>query len=163
MRTLVLGIGNSILGDDGVGVHVAQELSRKIKDENVDVRDTSVDGLNLLEFIMGYDKLVVIDAIMTEDGEVGEIYRLKPEEVCQPSHSAISPHHFNLATTLEIGKKLFPEEMPKEVTVFAVDTQEVARVTEEMTGKVKEAIPRVISLVLEELAQQRIRLARLRR
>jgi len=162
MRTLVLGIGNSILGDDGVGVHVAQELSRKIKDENVDVRDTSVDGLNLLEFIMGYDKLVVIDAIITEDGEVGEIYRLKPEEVCQPSHSAISPHHFNLATTLEIGKKLFPEEMPKEVTVFAVGTQEVARVTEEMTGKVKEAIPRVISLVLEELAQQRIRLARLR-
>lgn len=163
MRTLVLGIGNSILGDDGVGVHVAQELSRKIKDENVDVRDTSVDGLNLLEFIMGYDKLVVIDAIITEDGEVGEIYRLKPEEVCQPSHSAISPHHFNLATTLEIGKKLFPEEMPEEVTVFAVGTQEVARVTEEMTGKVKEAIPRVISLVLEELAQQRIRLARLRR
>jgi len=162
MRTLVLGIGNSILGDDGVGVHVAQELSRKIKDENVDVRDTSVDGLNLLEFIMGYDKLVVIDAIITEDGEVGEIYRLKPEEVCQPSHSAISPHHFNLATTLEIGKKLFPEEMPEEVTVFAVGTQEVARVTEEMTGKVKEAIPRVISLVLEELAQQRIRLARLR-
>ena len=163
MRTLVLGIGNSILGDDGVGVHVAQELSRKIKDENVDVRDTSVDGLNLLEFIMGYDKLVVIDAIITEDGEVGEIYRLKPEKVCQPSHSAISPHHFNLATTLEIGKKLFPKEMPEEVTVFAVGTREVARVTEEMTGKVKEAIPRVISLVLEELAQQRIRLARLRR
>jgi len=163
MRTLVLGIGNSILGDDGVGVHVAQELSRKIKDENVDVRDTSVDGLNLLEFITGYDKLVVIDAIITEDGEAGEIYRLKPEKVCQPSHSAISPHHFNLATTLEIGKKLFPEEMPEEVTVFAVGTREVARVTEEMTGKVKEAIPRVISLVLEELAQQRIRLARLRR
>lgn len=152
MKTLILGIGNSILGDDGVGVHVARELSRKIKDENVDVRDTSVDGLNLLEFIMGYDRLVVIDAIITEDGKVGEIYRLKPEDACRPSHSAISPHHFNLATTIKIGGKLFPKEMPKEVTVFAVGTREVARVTEKMTGKVKEAIPRVISLVLEELS-----------
>lgn len=152
MKTLVLGIGNSILGDDGVGVHVTRELAEKIKDENVDVRDTSVDGLNLLEFIVGYDKLVVVDAIMTETGKAGEIYRLKPENVCQPSTSAISPHHFNLATTIEIGKRLFPREMPKEVIVFAVGTQEVVKVTEEMTGKVKEAIPIVVGLVLEELS-----------
>ncbi len=151
MRTLILGIGNSILGDDGIGVHVAQELARIIKDENVDVRDVSVDGLNLLDFIVGYDKLVVIDAIVTDDGEVGEIYRLKPENICDPSRSAISPHHFNLATTLEIGKRLFPNEIPEEVAVFAVGTQEVATVTEEMTEKVKKAVPRVVSLVLEEI------------
>ncbi len=126
-------------------------MTRIIKDENVDVRDVSVDGLNLLDFIVGYDKLVVIDAIVTDDGKVGEIYRLKPENVCDPSRSAISPHHVNLATTLEIGKRLFPNEMPEEVTVFAVDTQEVATVTEEMTGKVKKAVPVVVSLVLEEI------------
>jgi hydrogenase maturation protease len=140
-----------ILGDDGIGVHVAQELAREIRDENIDVRDVSVDGLNLLELIVGYDRLVVIDAIMTEVGEVGEIYRIKPENVCDPSCSAISPHHFNLATTIEIGKKLFPMEMPEEVTVFAVGTREVARVTEEMTNKVKEAIPKVVNLVLEQV------------
>jgi len=151
LRTLVLGIGNSILGDDGVGVHVAQELARIIKDENIDVRDVSVDGLNLFDFIIGYDKLVVIDAIVTDDGKTGEIYRLKPEYVCDPSRSAISPHHFNLATTVEIGKRLFPGKMPEEVIVFAVGTQEIAIVTEEMTGKVKEAIPKAVNLVLEEI------------
>ena len=151
MRTLILGIGNSILGDDGIGVHVAQEVARIIKDENIDVRDVSVDGLNLFDFIIGYDKLVVIDAIVTDDGEIGEIYRLKPEYVCDPSRSAISPHHFNLATTVEIGKRLFPGKMPEEVIVFAVGTQEIAIVTEEMTGKVKEAIPKAVNLVLEEI------------
>ncbi len=151
MRTLILGIGNSILGDDGIGVHVAQEVARIIKDENIDVRDVSVDGLNLFDFIIGYDKLVVIDAIVTDDGEIGEIYRLKPEYVCDPSRSAISPHHFNLATTLEIGKRLFPNKMPEEVIVFAVGTQEAATVTEEMTGKVKKAIPQAVSLVLQEI------------
>ena len=151
MKTLVLGIGNSILGDDGIGVHVARELAGKISDKNIDVRDVSIDGLNLLELVLGYDKLVVIDAIMTEDGKVGEIYRLKPEKICDPARSAISPHHFNLATTLEIGKRLFPKEMPEEATVFAVSTREASKVTEEMTPKVKESIPKVVNLVLEEI------------
>jgi len=151
VKTLVLGIGNSLLGDDGAGVHVAQDLAKKIRDKNVDVKDVSFDGLNLLELIVGYDRLIVIDAIMTEGGEVGEIYRLKPEKMHELAHLAASPHHFNLAGTLELGEKLFPEEMPKEVTVFAVGTQEVAQVTEEVTCKVKEAIPKVVALVLEEI------------
>ena len=58
----------------------------------------------------------------------------------------------NLATTIKIGKKLFAEQIPKEIIVFAIGTQEVTRVTEEMTEKVKEAIPKVVNLVLEELS-----------
>ena len=151
MKTLVLGIGNSILGDDGVGVRAAQELAGRIKDENVEVRDVSIDGLNLLELILGYDKLVVIDAVLTEREKVGEVYRFKPENVYDPSRSAISPHHFNLATTIEIGKRLFPEKMPGEVVAFAVGTEEATMVTEEMTDSVKNAIPIVVNLILKEL------------
>ncbi len=151
MKTLVLGIGNSILGDDGVGVRVAQELAGKIKNDNIDVRDVGIDGLNLLDLILGYDKLIVIDAVLTEREKVGEVYRFKPENVYDPSRSAISPHHFNLATTIEMGKKLFPGRMPEEVIAFAVGTEEATMVTEEMTGRVKDALPIVVNLVLEEL------------
>jgi len=151
MKTLVLGIGNTILGDDGVGVLTVQELAGRIKDADIDLRSVSFDGLNLLELMLGYDRLIVVDAILTENGKVGEIYRLKPEQVCKPSNSSISPHHFNLVTTLAIGKKLFPDEMPSEVTVFAVSTEDTTVVTEEMTDKVRDAIPRVASLVSEEL------------
>jgi hydrogenase maturation protease len=152
MKTLVLGIGNSILGDDGVGVRVAREVATRVNDENVDVRDVNVDGLNLFDHILGYDRLVVVDAIVTEDGRVGEIYRLKPERVCDPSRSAISPHHFNLATTIEIGKELFPGAMPGEVILYAISAEEANAVTEEMTREVKEAVPRAAGLVLEEIS-----------
>jgi len=152
MKTLVLGIGNPILGDDGIGFHIAQELAEKIKDENIEVKATTVNGLNLLELIAGYDKLIVIDAIMTEDGKAGEIYKLKPEGIGEPACSTISTHHLNLANTIELGKRIFPEEMPEEVTIFAVGTQQVAKVTEEMTEKVREAIPKIVSLVLEEIS-----------
>jgi len=155
VRTLVLGIGNTILGDDGIGVHIAQGLAKEINDENIDVMDTSIDGLNLLEIIAGYDKLIVVDAIMTEETKAGEIYKLKPENIGRLACSATSPHHLNLATTIEIGKRLFPQEIPGEVIIFAVGAQEVTEVTEEMTAKVKEAIPRVIHLVLEELNLKR--------
>jgi len=155
VRTLVLGIGNPILGDDGIGFHIAQELAKEIKDENIDVKDTSVNGLNLLELIVGYDKLIVIDAIMTEDEKVGEIYRLKPRNSSETAWSTISLHHLNLATTIEIGERLFPKEMPGEVIIFAIGAQEVTEVTGEMTARVKEAIPRVINLVLEELSLKR--------
>ena len=151
MRTLVLGIGNTILGDDGVGVSIARELDTKIRNDNVDVLDVNIDGLNLLEIIVGYDKLIVIDAIMTDEGDIGEIYRFKPEMICDPSHTAISPHHFNLVTTIEIGKKLFPNEMPGETVVYAVKVKDVTVVTEKMTKKVEEAIPEVVRLILEEL------------
>lgn len=152
MKTLVLGIGNPILGDDGIGFHIAQELAKEIKDENIEVKDTSVNGLNLLELITGYDKLIVIDAIMTEDEKVGEIYKLKPENIGEPACSITLLHHLNLNTMIEIGKKLFPKEMPEEVIVFAIGTQQVTKVTEEMTGKVKEAIPKIVGLVLEEIS-----------
>ena len=150
MKTLVLGIGNPILGDDGIGFHIAQELAREIKDENIDVKDTSVDGLSLLEFIFGYDKVIIIDAIMTEDGEAGEIYRLRPENFVKTVHFTTSPHNANLATAIEIGKKFLAEQMPREIVVFAVEIKEVTKFTEEMTEKVKEAIPRAVNLVLEE-------------
>ena len=152
MKTLVLGIGSPILGDDGIGFHVAQELERVIKDENVDVKDTSIDGLNLLDLIVGYDKVIVIDAIMTNDGEVGEIYRLRPENFVKTVHFATSLHNANLATAIEIGRKFLAEQMPGEIVVFAVDIQEVSEFAEEMTQKVKEAVPKVVNLVLKEVA-----------
>jgi hydrogenase maturation protease len=152
MKTLILGIGNAILGDDGIGVRAAQELAAKVSDESVMVREVGFDGLNLLEIITGYDRLVVIDSIVTENGEVGKIYRLRPEQIYAPSGFAVSPHHFNLATTLEIGRRLLPGEIPEEVIVFAVDTEEATEVTEEMTEEVRQALPRVVQMVLEEIS-----------
>jgi hydrogenase maturation protease len=151
VKTLVLGIGNTVLGDDGVGVRVAQEVAARVSDENVEVRDVSVDGLNLFDFILGYDKLVVIDAIVTEDGRLGEVYRLEPETVCDPSRSAISPHHFNLGTTIEIGRRLFPDEMPQEVVLYAVDAHDSTVISEQMTREVEEAVPRAVRMVLGEI------------
>ncbi|MBE3050465.1 hydrogenase maturation protease, partial [Candidatus Bathyarchaeota archaeon] len=68
---LVLGVGNPILSDDGVGIHVARELKKR-EMPGVDVEELAASGLELLDVVRGYDKVVIIDAIQTTNGRPGE-------------------------------------------------------------------------------------------
>ena len=74
MNTLVLGIGNPILTDDGVGIKIAQKL--KEEKARLEVIMTSEAGIALLDLVAGYDKLVIIDSIKTEKGKPGDLYKL---------------------------------------------------------------------------------------
>jgi len=154
VKTLILGIGNPILGDDGVGFHVAQELARRVKDDAIDIEDACTGGLNLLDLMAGYDKVIIIDAIKTEQGEPGEIYKLRPEDFSTSVHLASSLHDVNFPTVLEIGNKFMPGEMPREIVIFAIEVEEIETFTEEMTTKVQEAVPQVVKLVLGEIGKK---------
>jgi len=151
LKTLVIGIGNTLLGDDGVGVYAARELAEKISVENVTVMDTAIDGLNLLDIIRNYERLIVIDAILDDKAETGTIFRLTQDQIPASSSSGASSHNLNLATTLNIGNNIFPGEIPREVVVFAVASHNVDYVTEEMTANVKKALPQVVELITKEL------------
>lgn len=155
MKTLVLGIGNPILSDDGVGVRAAQELAKLIADDDeIAVDDASTGGLNLLDFIAGYERVIIIDAIMTEGGEPGAIYRLTPENFATSVHLGTSMHDVNFPTVIEMGKKFMPEEMPREIVIFAIEVEVTDEFTEEMTTKVKGAVPEVVNLILGELGKK---------
>jgi len=140
------------MGDDGVGILVAQELTRKIHDTNIDILEVNTDGLNLLEFVPRHDKLIVIDAILVQGPQLGKISRLEPKDFDVIKPTSVLPHQFNLISTLDMGNKLFPGEMPQDVIVFTIGIQEVTIFTEELSPDVARAIPRVVKLVLEELA-----------
>ena len=150
MKTLVLGIGNDILGDDGVGIHVARAVARKISAKETRVEETGAAGLSLLERIKGYDRLIIADAILTEKTEVGKIHRLTLKDLA-PTNDSITPHDAALRTTLEIGNSLFPGEMPKDVIVFAIETHSVEDIGSEMTPAVRAAVPKVVKMILAEI------------
>ena len=150
MKTLVLGIGNDILGDDGVGIHVAREVSRLVSNKDVTVEETGASGLSLLEKIKGYDRLIIADALLTDKTEAGKIHRLTLKDLAETNDS-LTPHDASLVTTLKIGNSLFPGEMPREVIVYAVQTSDVDHVTGKMTKAVKAAVPEVVHLILAEI------------
>jgi len=149
MKTLVLGTGNPILSDDGVGIKVAHEVANQFNSPQVTVAETSAAGLSLLDSIVGYDKVIIIDAIQTKKGKAGQIYRMKPEDFSFAKHLS-SPHQINLVTALELGKML-DLVMPQEITILAVEAKDVSNFSEKCTPEVERAIPEVVKMVLEEL------------
>jgi hydrogenase maturation protease len=149
MKTLVLGIGNPILSDDGAGIRVAQEVGKKLNDPQVTVAETSGAGLSLLDSIVGYDKVIIIDAIQTKEGNAGQIYRIGPEDFSFTKHFS-APHQINLATALELGNML-DLAMPPTITIFAVEAEDITSFSEKCTPEVEKAIPEVVKMVLEEL------------
>jgi hydrogenase maturation protease len=150
MKTLVLGIGNDILGDDGVGIHIAREVARWVNDTDTEVKETGAAGLNLLELVKGYERLIIADAILTDNTVSGRIHRLTLEAL-DDTNRMVTPHGASLRATLEIGNRLFPGEMPGEVVLYTVQTTNPEYVTDEMTGAVGAAVPEAVRLIMDEI------------
>jgi len=149
MKTLILGMGNPILSDDGVGLRVARALEGRLNQQEITVTETSVSGLNLLDLLVNFDRAIIIDAIQTVGGNGGEIYRLEPEAFDTTRHTA-SPHDVNFATALELGNKL-GLALPQQIIIFAIEVEDVTTFSEECTPEVERAIPVCVERVIQEL------------
>jgi len=150
--TLVLGMGNPILSDDGVGLLVADRLRESPLPQDVEVALSEVGGLRLLELVRGFTRVIIIDALRSpaESGRhPGEVHRYEAKDF-KGGHRYGSAHSIGLDTALEIGHKL-GFDMPGEVTVFAIEAEDVETFGEELSPPVAAAAERVFALVREEV------------
>jgi len=150
VKTLILGLGNPILSDDGIGPRIAGELEGKL-DGNVTVMESSLAGLNLLDLLVGYDRAIIIDSIQTQGGKIGTIYRLNLDSFKFTRHAA-STHDVNLATALELGKRL-GLALPQKIDILAIEVADTGRFSEECTLEVAEAIPACVTMIIRELKE----------
>ena len=146
MSTLILGVGNPILTDDGVGIKIAQKL--KEQNPELEVVETSEAGMALLDLIAGYNKLIIIDSIKTEQGKLGQVYKLKLENL-KPAMDVSSSHGIGIATAFELGQRL-GYRMPEYISIYAVEIKDNTTFGEECTEEVEERIPFIMSQIIEE-------------
>jgi len=146
MSTLVLGIGNSILADDGVGIKVAQKL--KDKNSELEVIETGETGIALLDLIVGWDKLIIIDSIKTEKGKPGDLYKLELEDL-RPAKDLSSSHGIGIATAFELGKEL-GYEMPEHISIYAIGIKDNSTFGEDCTQEVEAKIPSITLQIIKE-------------
>ena len=149
MKTLVLGLGNSIISDDGVGLYVARELRNALNRDEITVAEASLAGLGLLDLLVGYDKAIIIDAIQTSSGKPGQIHRLKSNLFDVTRHTA-STHNVNFAAALELGRQV-GLDLPRQIVIFAIEVADVSTFSEECTPQVKKAIPKCVEMVIQEI------------
>jgi len=146
LNTLILGIGNPILTDDGVGIKIAHKL--KEERPELEVVETGEAGLTLLDLITGYDRLIIIDSIKTEQGKPGQVYKVELEDL-KPAMDFSSSHGIDIATAFKLGQRL-GYRMPKSVSIYAVEMKDNTTFGERCTEEVEEKIPFIAKQIIDE-------------
>ena len=153
MKTLVVGLGNPILGDDGVGWKVAEEVKKQLSpDLPVDVDCLSLGGISLMEHLIGYDRAILIDAFALDE-PIGSILVLKLSDL--PNYSAFhttSTHDTSLQNAIELGKSM-GAHLPDDIMVVGIATKHVYDFSENLSPPVAEAVPQAAHIVLNLLKQ----------
>jgi hydrogenase maturation protease len=153
MKTLVLGLGNPILTDDGIGVLVAQEVRKKLpEDTSIEIKEVSVGGLSLMESMIGYDYVILIDAFQNTNGYPGTVHKMSLQDLIaiSPTQHSASPHDASLVTALEAGQRL-GFHLPKEISIYAIEVEIIDEFGDQPTPPVAEVIPQVTESVISEV------------
>ena len=150
LDTLIVGLGNPILGDDGVGWKVAEALRELGPGAGLDAEVDCVasGGLDLMERLQGYEHAILVDAMKTGSAPGGTVSVFSLEELADPSagHSS-SAHDASLLTALEAGRRL-GLDLPETVTVVAIEAATVHDFSEQLSPAVADAVPRAVQAIL---------------
>jgi hydrogenase maturation protease len=153
MSTRIIGLGNSILKDDGVGIYAAREIRRCIDraclDAEVDIVETEVGGFSLMELMAGWKRVILVDSIQFDGLEPGTVVRIQPHDL----HTSLrlrSVHDIDLPTVLELGRRL-GLAMPEEVSVFGIQAKDALTFGESLTDEAERGLKEAVNLVLEEI------------
>jgi hydrogenase maturation protease len=149
MKTIVLGVGNPILQDDGVGIHVINELRKHLNDSRVILDIAYTGGLNLLDMIRGFDKVILVDAVKQEGSKTGEVKRFSLTEA--PAVHSCNPHDVSLSEALLLAKQLGETHLPQEIVVIGIVVKNTVDFGEHLSREVASAIPTAVNLVISEL------------
>lgn len=148
-RIVVLGVGNILLKDEGIGVRVVEELQRRYDvPDNVRVVDGGTQGLWLMSTIQEADRLIVVDAVLNR-GEPGTIYRLERDDLPKGLRAKQSAHDSDLVESLNLCTLL--ETGPKSVVVVGIEPEDIRPYGLELTETVASKLDDLIGRVVEEL------------
>lgn len=146
-RIMVLGVGNLLLKDDGIGVHTIRELQQRELPENVTLVEAGTAGHQLLSDFSEVDHLIVVDAVEA-GAQAGAIFRFSPDDVPGGRESTTSLHQMSLLEVLEMARVM--GSRPQTV-IIGVQAADVSPWGTELTPEVAQRLPEVVDAVLAEL------------
>jgi hydrogenase maturation protease len=157
MKTFIIGLGNPILGDDGVGWRVAENIAKLTANQpDVEIDCVSLGGLSLMERLTGSERTILIDAIFTGKKPVGSISQLTLNDLpdLTAGHSA-SVHDTSLRNALKVGRSMsIPLPKDENVIIIAIEAKNVYDFTEELSPAVAAAVPQAAKIILGLLENQ---------
>jgi hydrogenase maturation protease len=148
--TVVLALGNDILGDDGIGFHAARSL-RAESWEGVDVVETGEAGLALLDHLEGYDRALILDAIATGKCRPGTVLSWRRQDfkdIVSPS-----PHFSGLPELMHLAERV-GMHFPKDMRVLAMEVSNPTVFRETLTPRARKALPKFVERARKVLSEE---------
>lgn len=149
-KTVLMGVGNLLLKDEGIGVHVIQEMQKLDMPQNIELIDGGTGGLDIIYLVGDAERLIVVDAV-DSGSEPGTIFKLNPEDVnSTPGENQMSLHQVGLLEVLAMVKQMTD---CKEIIIVGVQPKEIDWGME-LTPELEEKVPEIIDVVLKETYNQ---------
>jgi len=148
MKTLVLGMGNPILSDDGVGLIVARALEGNVP--GIDVVTTEMVGLNVLDMLVGYDSVFVIDAATTKGKPFGDLHTLEEGE---GSLHLFSSHGLNFLELVQLAKE-FGNKMPEVAVIYGIKIGDDVAFGEGLSAELDQKLDSIIERIREDITSR---------
>jgi hydrogenase maturation protease len=150
MKTIIIGLGNPFLTDDSVGIKVARQLGPMCHDRNdIDVTEAYAGGIRLLDAMVGYERAIIIDAMVVKDGSPGTIHHLPPADL-PSTWNTVSVHDMNLTTALAMGEML-EMQLPSQIDIWGIEGVDLESFGEEVSEEVAVAVLQVVHEIADEL------------
>lgn len=147
MKPLILGLGNDIISDDAIGLIVARELRSRLG-VLAEVKESSESGFALLDLMIGYEKMLVVDSVRTGVHSPGTILDFRLEDIGKVA--APSPHYAGLPELISLAKRL-DLIFPSEIAILAMEVKDAFTIAEGLTQEVRGAAER-----MAEMAQAKV-------
>ncbi|MFQ5568956.1 MAG: hydrogenase maturation protease [Rhodothermales bacterium] len=146
MNTLILGIGNLLMGDEGVGIHVVRRLEESAPMHNVDIVDGGTGGFHLLGFFQNYERVILVDATMDEH-PLGTIRRVHPKFL-NDYPPTLTAHEIGLRDLLEA---LYMLDTQPPIVLFTITIGAFSEMSLELSPEVLAAVPKAAQAVVNYL------------
>jgi hydrogenase maturation protease len=147
MRTLILGVGNLLLQDEGAGIHVVRELGKQELPDGVDLLDGGTGGFHLISWLQEYERIIMIDATL-DNNPPGTVRLIKPR-YASDFPPLMSAHEIGLRDMLAVMQ--LTDELP-EIHLIVVSVKNINGVNMELSPEVNAAVPEVIEIVKKLIA-----------
>ena len=150
-QVAVIGIGNVLCSDEGVGIHVINEFKRETLNSNAKIFDCGTSGIAVLEAMDGTEKAIIIDAV-SSGSKPGTIHLYTMEDLLRMEDNTlklVSLHQFDLMATLKLGMTTNAYKMPRKIIIIGVEVKSLES-SMDLSDELTEALPKVIETVIHE-------------
>jgi hydrogenase maturation protease len=152
-KTAIMGFGNPVRSDDGVGCYVIYELKKHLGEHtDISILDMGTSAFEVLFQLKGHTRIIIVDAVVNTGEPIGTLYKLPAEEVeaAVIDEPMVFLHSLKWNQALSYAKKILREEYPTDIQVYLIAVDDV-RLSDVMSETAKNAGDKVVDLILKDL------------